>query len=121
MAIRPKKLRSSYHAAHRTRIVQGKEIVCILGCFKEFISCETNRNKKRMSGRAAVTKKEGKGLLAMVGIFVLWYGFSGSYNVYNQKMKPLNFPFVVCCIQFTMGLLYVLPMWALKLQEFPKV
>jgi hypothetical protein len=74
-----------------------------------------------MSGRAAVTKKEGKGLLAMVGIFVLWYGFSGSYNVYNQKMKPLNFPFVVCCIQFTMGLLYVLPMWALKLQEFPKV
>ena len=69
----------------------------------------------------AAQKKEGKGLLTMAGIFALWYLFSGAYNVYNQKMKSLNFPFVVCCIQFTMGLLYVLPMWTLKLQKFPEV
>ena len=65
-------------------------------------------------------KKEGeKSLLLMFGIFVLWYGFSASYNVYNAYMRVFYFPYTVGLVQLVAGLAYALPLWILGFRKFP--
>lgn len=60
-----------------------------------------------------------KSVLFYLVVIVLWYGFSASYNVYNQLMKAFNFPFTVAVIQLVVGLTYAMPLWALNLRALP--
>ena len=70
-----------------------------------------------MAGKAA--EKQGRSLLMMAGIFVLWYTFSSSYNVYNSYMKVFYFPALVSGSQFLVGLFYAVPLWVLGIRKFP--
>ena len=67
------------------------------------------------------TEKDQKGVLFYGVVILLWYGFSASYNVYNQKMKVFNYPFTVSLIQLVVGLAYCLPLWGLNLRDLPSL
>lgn len=54
--------------------------------------------------------------------FALWYGLNVGYNIYNKNvMNSFPYPFTVATAQLGLGLLYVLPVWALGLRKPPKV
>lgn len=62
-----------------------------------------------------------KSPLMMGIIFILWYGTTAMYNIYNQKMKVFNYPLTVATSQLVIGMCYALPLWLLNLRAFPKV
>lgn len=74
---------------------------------------------KKMAGK----DKDGgfMGVVTVIGIWTLWYGFSASYNVYNAYMRVFKFPYTVGMLQLAAGLFYALPLWMLGLRKFPNV
>jgi solute carrier family 35 protein E1 len=67
------------------------------------------------------SKGSDKSAVMTLGIWVLWYGFSASYNVYNAYMRVFPFPYTVGMLQLVAGLFYALPLWVLGLRKFPDV
>ena len=60
--------------------------------------------------------------LQLVGLFVLWYAFNAGYNVYNAFMKrDFAFPWTTAAVQLLIGLIYAVPLWALKLRKLPNI
>lgn len=61
------------------------------------------------------------GPIAMLALFVVWYGFNAGYNVFNSKLKVLAFPIVISGAQLIAGLAYALPLWVLGIRKAPKL
>jgi len=54
--------------------------------------------------------------------FVVWYAFNAGYNVYNNYTKlDMALPFAIASSQLIVGLVYVLPLWALGIRSIPKL
>jgi len=55
-------------------------------------------------------------------LFIIWYGFNAGYNVYNSKTKSsLSYPIFISILQLTIGLVYVVPLWLLRIRKLPKL
>ena len=55
-------------------------------------------------------------------LFVIWYGFNAAYNIYNSKTKLLlSYPVFISILQLTIGLIYVVPLWLLRIRKLPKL
>ena len=53
-------------------------------------------------------------------LFVVWYGTSVSYNVYNKKVNnDLSLPWTMGAAQLAIGMIYVLPLFLLNLRKPP--
>ena len=54
-------------------------------------------------------------------MFGLWYAFNVGYNVYNKHVLNTipELTYTVAFVQLFVGLLYVLPMWQLKMRKAP--
>lgn len=66
---------------------------------------------------------EKKASTLQVGIYILlWYAFNIVYNISNKKvLNWFPLPWFVSWFQLLVGVLYVIPLWALKLRKKPKV
>ncbi len=54
--------------------------------------------------------------------FVVWYGFSATYNVFNAYSKvDLQLPYANASIQLGVGLLYALPLWLMGVRSIPSL
>jgi solute carrier family 35 protein E1 len=52
--------------------------------------------------------------------FVCWYAFNALYNIYNQKVRAdFPFAFAVSTLQLLAGLVYIVPLWILRLRKRP--
>jgi len=55
-------------------------------------------------------------------LFIIWYSFNAGYNVYNSKTKTaLSYPIFISILQLTIGLIYVVPLWLLRIRKVPKL
>jgi solute carrier family 35 protein E1 len=55
-------------------------------------------------------------------LFIIWYGFNAGYNVYNSKTKSsLSYPIFISILQLIMGLIYVVPLWLLRIRKLPNL
>eukprot|EP01031_Cornospumella_fuschlensis_P031130 gene31130-37623_t len=59
--------------------------------------------------------------LRLVALFVLWYGFNASYNVYNARLRPFPHYMMIAFAQLAVGLLYALPLWWLRIRSAPRL
>jgi len=58
----------------------------------------------------------------LIFLFLIWYSFNAGYNVYNSKTKAsLSYPVFIAILQLIIGLIYVLPLWLLKIRKIPKL
>lgn len=66
------------------------------------------------------SSKMGNSLLLL--LFIVWYGCNAGYNVYNSYVKEdFAFPYIIALIQLGVGLVYALPLWVLRLRDFPNL
>lgn len=55
-------------------------------------------------------------------LFIIWYSFNAAYNVYNSKTKSsLSYPIFISILQLIIGLVYVIPLWLLRIRKLPKL
>lgn len=63
-----------------------------------------------------------KETLKLVGLFTLWYGFNAAYNVFNAFVKKdFQFPITTAALQLLTGMVYAVPLWALKARKIPNL
>jgi solute carrier family 35, member E1 len=92
------------------------------------------RHNSVVQASAATPDEPGKAILPegapapvvkrlTVGFYIaLWYAFNIVYNISNKKVLTwFPMPWFVSWIQLVVGVLYVLPIWGLKLRKSPKV
>ena len=61
-------------------------------------------------------------LVPLVTYLSLWYALNGAYNVQNKLVLNLYpYPWIVSWVQLAAGLLFVVPAWATKARQPPKV
>lgn len=73
---------------------------------------------------STTTTTEDKGLahtLKIGGLFGLWYALNIGYNIYNKKVLNMvpGLVYTVSFLQLVIGMLYVLPIWLLKVRKAP--
>jgi len=73
-----------------------------------------------------VKKEEGKSLLQTLKVgsfFALWYALNIGYNIYNKKVLNAvpTLTWTVALLQLALGLLYILPVWALRIRKTPEL
>lgn len=75
------------------------------------------------SSQPVPAEEEKKASTAKVGFYILlWYAFNIVYNIANKKVLTwFPVPWFVSWFQLLIGVLYVLPLWLLKLRKAPKV
>jgi len=63
------------------------------------------------------------GALQLFFLFVAWYAFNASYNVYNAFMKKdFQLPYAVAAWQLLVGpVCYSIPLWLLRLRKIPNI
>lgn len=82
-----------------------------------------------LKGKATVSKSSSlvvsdnlKETLKLVGLFSLWYGFNAAYNVFNAFVKKdFQYPITTAGLQLVIGMVYAVPLWALKLRKIPNL
>ena len=57
----------------------------------------------------------------MLFLFILWYGFNAGYNVYNSLLKVFPLPITISLLQLPAGLIYVIPLWLLRIRKTPSL
>lgn len=58
----------------------------------------------------------------MVALFTFWYAFNAGYNVFNAFVKKdFQFPLATAALQLVIGMVYAIPLWALKLRKLPTI
>eukprot|EP01038_Epipyxis_sp_PR26KG_P011417 gene11417-15300_t len=59
--------------------------------------------------------------LKIGGLFGLWYALNIGYNIYNKKVLNMvpGLVYTIGFLQLFLGLLYILPLWGLKLRKAP--
>ena len=73
---------------------------------------------------AEVDKKKGLAhTLKVGGLFGLWYALNIGYNIYNKRVLNLApaLTYTTGFLQLFIGLIYVIPLWALNLRKKPEV
>ena len=71
---------------------------------------------------AAVKSPPSSGIVELLLLFVVWYGTSVSYNVYNKKVNnDLLLPWTMGAAQLVIGMIYVVPLFLLSLRKPPKL
>jgi drug/metabolite transporter (DMT)-like permease len=61
--------------------------------------------------------------LKIGGLFGLWYALNIGYNIYNKKVLNMvpSLTYTVALLQLVIGLVYILPVWALKIRPAPEL
>eukprot|EP01038_Epipyxis_sp_PR26KG_P009779 gene9779-13156_t len=70
---------------------------------------------------SASNGKGGISTLVLVGLFVIWYGFNASYNIYNAYLKVFAYPITISILQLAVGLFYAIPLWILGIRKPPSL
>ncbi len=71
---------------------------------------------------AAAKSSPSSGIVELLLLFVVWYGTSVSYNVYNKKVNnDLLLPWTMGAAQLVIGMIYVVPLFLLSLRKPPKL
>lgn len=75
-----------------------------------------------VAGASADTKGMAH-TLKVGGLFGLWYALNIGYNIYNKRVLNLApaLTYTTGFLQLFMGLIYVIPLWALNLRKKPEV
>lgn len=68
------------------------------------------------------TTTKPSSVLKLVLIFIIWYGFNASYNVYTQKCKYyLQLPYTISFLQLLIGLFYSIPLYLFNIRKSPSL
>jgi hypothetical protein len=91
---------------------------------------------KGVSGTAAFAPASAGGIVSALAVdanklkemgklfvlFTAWYGFNAGYNVYNAYVKKdFKYPWASSALQLACGILYMFPLWFLKIRAAPKL
>lgn len=60
--------------------------------------------------------------LKVASYFLLWYAFNIVYNISNKKLlNAFPFPWTAAWVQLAVGVLYVVPLWLLRIRQAPHI
>lgn len=60
--------------------------------------------------------------LKVASYFFLWYAFNIIYNISNKKLlNAFPFPWTVAWVQLAVGVVYVVPLWLLRIRRAPHI
>lgn len=126
-----KSLHHNLNSAKFNQLVNLKETSAFTASTTETRLCATKSAplcSTASSGRtgflASAAASPLVGNLKVGGIFALWFALNVNYNIFNKKLLTLAGPgltYTVAWIQLFIGLLYILPVWALKLRPRPEL
>ena len=83
-------------------------------------SSSSSSSSSSPSSSSFISNLLSKRRLELIGNLCLWYMISAFYNIYNKKaLNILKLPYFIATVQMFAGVFIFIPLWILKVREFP--